>query len=74
MLRVHLQFLLLLLPLSLLLQRNSCGRQDYLDQRDHHGNGTQEIFYSDPSIFYVSIHADPETVLDSEKKKTSVSL
>ena len=25
----------------------------------HHGNGTQEIFYSDPSVFYVSLHQSP---------------
>ncbi len=25
----------------------------------HHGNGTQEIFYSDPSVFFVSIHQYP---------------
>jgi acetoin utilization deacetylase AcuC-like enzyme len=24
----------------------------------HHGNGTQEIFYRDPSVLYVSLHAD----------------
>lgn len=30
----------------------------------HHGNGTQEIFYSDPSVFYFSTHQEgiyPET-------------
>ena len=25
----------------------------------HHGNGTQEIFYSDPDVFYVSVHQSP---------------
>jgi acetoin utilization deacetylase AcuC-like enzyme len=25
----------------------------------HHGNGTQEIFYSDPSVFYISLHQYP---------------
>ncbi len=25
----------------------------------HHGNGTQEIFYEDPSVFYFSIHQAP---------------
>ncbi len=25
----------------------------------HHGNGTQEIFYSDPSVFYFSTHQSP---------------
>jgi acetoin utilization deacetylase AcuC-like enzyme len=31
-----------------------------LDVDFHHGNGTQEIFYSDPAVLYCSIHADPE--------------
>jgi acetoin utilization deacetylase AcuC-like enzyme len=25
----------------------------------HHGNGTQEIFYEDPSVFYISLHQFP---------------
>jgi acetoin utilization deacetylase AcuC-like enzyme len=25
----------------------------------HHGNGTQDIFYSDPSVFYLSLHQSP---------------
>ncbi|KAI0305038.1 hypothetical protein BC826DRAFT_1089142 [Russula brevipes] len=29
-----------------------------LDIDYHHGNGTQEIFYSDPSVLYVSLHAE----------------
>jgi acetoin utilization deacetylase AcuC-like enzyme len=32
-----------------------------LDLDYHHGNGTQDIFYDDPDIFFVSIHADPAT-------------
>lgn len=30
-----------------------------LDVDFHHGNGTQDIFYDDPSVLYVSIHGDP---------------
>lgn len=30
-----------------------------LDVDYHHGNGTQDIFYDDPELFFVSIHADP---------------
>ncbi len=26
----------------------------------HHGNGTQDIFYSDPSVFYFSVHEWPQ--------------
>lgn len=36
----------------------------------HHGNGTQEIFYSDPSVFYFSTHEKgsyPQTGVDKEK-------
>lgn len=25
----------------------------------HHGNGTQEIFYADPAVFYLSLHQSP---------------
>ncbi len=32
-----------------------------LDVDYHHGNGTQDIFYEDGSIFFASIHADPKT-------------
>ncbi|XDD49545.1 histone deacetylase [Leptospira sp. WS92.C1] len=30
-----------------------------IDWDVHHGNGTQEIFYKDPDIFYLSIHQFP---------------
>jgi acetoin utilization deacetylase AcuC-like enzyme len=30
-----------------------------LDIDYHHGNGTQDIFYSSPDVLFVSIHADP---------------
>ncbi|CAE6431401.1 unnamed protein product [Rhizoctonia solani] len=29
-----------------------------LDIDYHHGNGTQEVFYQDPSVLYVSLHAE----------------
>ncbi len=35
------------------------GTVAILDLDYHHGNGTQAIFYNDPSVFYVSLHADP---------------
>jgi acetoin utilization deacetylase AcuC-like enzyme len=31
-----------------------------LDIDYHHGNGTQEIFYTDPTVMCCSLHADPE--------------
>jgi acetoin utilization deacetylase AcuC-like enzyme len=30
-----------------------------LDWDVHHGNGTQEIFYSDPSVLFCSVHQSP---------------
>ena len=31
-----------------------------LDIDYHHGNGTQEIYYADPSVLYCSLHAHPD--------------
>lgn len=36
------------------------ARIGILDIDFHHGNGTQEIFYSDPKVLYVSIHGEDE--------------
>ena len=33
-----------------------------IDIDAHHGNGTQDIFYTDPSIFYVGFHQDGRTL------------
>ena len=35
------------------------GRIVILDIDFHHGNGTQEAFYSDDKVFFISIHGDP---------------
>ena len=42
-------------------RRRGLGPVAILDIDYHHGNGTQDIFYADRSIFFVSIHADPAT-------------
>ncbi len=42
------------------LQRRIAGRVALLDVDYHHGNGTQSIFYTDPTVLYCSLHADPE--------------
>jgi acetoin utilization deacetylase AcuC-like enzyme len=34
-----------------------------LDFDVHHGDGTQDIFYDDPNVLYISLHADPNLVL-----------
>ncbi|KAI8363897.1 hypothetical protein BD560DRAFT_491412 [Blakeslea trispora] len=35
----------------------------------HHGNGTQDIFYDDPTVFYVSIHGSPDYPFISGSKE-----
>jgi acetoin utilization deacetylase AcuC-like enzyme len=35
------------------------GRVALLDIDFHHGNGSQDIFYRSPDVFFVSLHADP---------------
>ncbi len=42
-------------------QARGLGPVAILDIDYHHGNGTQDIFYDDASVFFVSIHADPAT-------------
>ena len=36
------------------------GRVAVLDVDVHHGNGTQDVFWRDPQVAYVSLHADPD--------------
>lgn len=36
------------------------GRVAILDLDYHHGNGTQRIFWDEPAVLYVSLHADPD--------------
>jgi acetoin utilization deacetylase AcuC-like enzyme len=42
------------------LQAGGLARLAILDIDYHHGNGTQEIFYTDPSVLYCSLHAHPD--------------
>jgi len=42
------------------IQNKKGGRIAILDLDFHHGNGTQDIFYNDPSILYVSLHGTPD--------------
>ncbi len=39
--------------------RSTVGRVAVVDIDAHHGNGTQEIFYADPTVWYGSVHVDP---------------
>ena len=40
-------------------KKHGLDRIAIIDWDVHHGNGTQDIFYSDPSVFYFSIHQSP---------------
>jgi len=42
-----------------LIEEHSCARILIVDWDAHHGNGTQHIFYSDPKVFYFSLHQYP---------------
>ncbi len=39
--------------------QHQCEKVLIIDFDVHHGNGTQDIFYADPSIMFVSIHQSP---------------
>jgi acetoin utilization deacetylase AcuC-like enzyme len=41
------------------LEKYGLKRVMVLDFDVHHGNGTQDIFYSDPRVFYISLHQYP---------------
>jgi acetoin utilization deacetylase AcuC-like enzyme len=40
-------------------KRHGVGRVLIIDWDVHHGNGTQDIFYADPSVFFFSTHQWP---------------
>jgi acetoin utilization deacetylase AcuC-like enzyme len=42
------------------LQKAAPGPVAILDIDYHHGNGTQAIFYTDPTVLFCSLHADPD--------------
>lgn len=42
--------------------KRSGKRVAIVDIDFHHGNGTQDIFYSDPNVLVVNVHGDPKTV------------
>jgi acetoin utilization deacetylase AcuC-like enzyme len=42
------------------LQSSGNARVAIVDIDYHHGNGTQEIFYADPTVLTCSLHADPD--------------
>lgn len=42
-----------------LIRTGRAERVAIVDWDIHHGNGTQEIFYTDPDVFYLSLHQSP---------------
>ncbi len=42
-----------------LIRSGQAERVAIVDWDIHHGNGTQEIFYTDPNVFYLSLHQSP---------------
>ena len=40
-------------------RRRGIGRVAIIDWDVHHGNGTQDIFYEDGSVFFASVHQSP---------------
>ncbi len=40
-------------------REHGLGKVAIVDWDVHHGNGTQDIFYADPSVFFFSIHQSP---------------
>lgn len=40
-------------------KKHGIGRVMIIDWDVHHGDGTQEIFYEDPSVFFFSVHQYP---------------
>ncbi len=44
------------------LMRQTGERVAVIDIDAHHGNGTQEIFYDSPNVFYGSVHGDPNKI------------
>lgn len=45
-----------------LIERMGLRRILILDSDAHAGNGTMDIFYSDPRVLYISVHQDPRTI------------
>lgn len=39
-------------------RRHRLGRVAIVDWDVHHGNGTEDVFYEDPSVLYISLHQD----------------
>ena len=47
------------IAIEALRQRHGIRRVAYVDIDAHHGNGTQDIFYNDQCVLYISTHQFP---------------
>uniref|UniRef100_A0A7C3WU49 Histone deacetylase family protein n=1 Tax=Thermofilum pendens TaxID=2269 RepID=A0A7C3WU49_THEPE len=47
---------------TMMLLSSGCGRVAIVDFDAHHGNGTQEIFYSEPRVLHIDLHEDPASL------------
>ena len=50
------------------------NRVSILDIDAHHGDGTQDIFYEDPLIFFASLHANPDIVFPYTGKADEIGM
>jgi acetoin utilization deacetylase AcuC-like enzyme len=51
-------------------QKHGIGKVLVIDWDVHHGNGTQDIFYEDPSVFFFSTHQSPWYPWTGSKEET----
>jgi len=51
-------------------RRHSVERVLIVDWDVHHGNGTQAIFYEDPTVFYYSLHLSPHYPYTGSESET----
>jgi acetoin utilization deacetylase AcuC-like enzyme len=51
-------------------EKHGLGRIAIVDWDVHHGNGTQHLFETDPSVLYISLHQDPNTCYPGTGRKT----
>ncbi len=51
-------------------EKHGLERIAIVDWDVHHGNGTQHLFETDPSVLYISLHQDPTTCYPGTGRKT----
>jgi acetoin utilization deacetylase AcuC-like enzyme len=51
-------------------EKHGLKRIAIVDWDVHHGNGTQHLFETDPSVLYISLHQDPATCYPGTGRKT----